>query len=155
MSVKDDFQAMICFIVGSGDMIHFWHDTWVGSTPFASQFPKLYRCTTEGSAMTSLYLSKVDNRVVWGPTFRRNLLKIEMTQLNLLLSLLEDVYVPLGRVDTRVWEGTVDGFISLKYFFSTSLTQLPRLPLPLRTSGSLRLLRGLWLSHGWPFLDAS
>lgn len=45
------------------------------------------------------------------------MLEIGAIQLNMLLSLLEDVYVPLGRVDRRVWEGTVDGSFTVKTFF--------------------------------------
>lgn len=92
-------------------MIRFWNYTRMGCLPL------VVLQNSDGPAMIRSYLSRVGNRVVWGPTFRRNLLEIGAIQLNMLLSLLEDVYVQLGRVDRRVWEGTIDGSFTVKTFF--------------------------------------
>lgn len=60
---------------------------------------------SDGPAMISSYLSRAGNRVAWGATFRRNLLEIGAIQLNMLLSLLEDVYRSMSH-----WAGLIGGY---------------------------------------------
>lgn len=61
--------------VGKGDIL-FWLDT-NGAKPLASQFTKLYRCTTDHFAAVSSYMTGIADQIVWEPIFRRNLTEIE------------------------------------------------------------------------------
>lgn len=68
------FYSLIRFRVGSAERIHFWLDPWVGSIPLASQFPTLFGCASDKSALVSDYLSSSVGQTVRGPICRRNLL---------------------------------------------------------------------------------
>lgn len=63
--LSDVFDSLVRFRVGSGERIHFWLDPWVGSTPLASQFPTLFGCASDKSALV---------KTVRCPICRRNLL---------------------------------------------------------------------------------
>ena len=42
MRVKDDFFSRGSFVVGNGETIRFWEDTWLGTSPLMNQYPLLY-----------------------------------------------------------------------------------------------------------------
>lgn len=42
MKVKDLFTSCSNMIVGNGNQIRFWEDSWMGNKPLCFQFPRLY-----------------------------------------------------------------------------------------------------------------
>lgn len=79
----------------------------MGSTALASQFPTLFGCASDKSALVGDYLSSSVGQTVRGPICRRNLLSGG------------DRYIPDEGVDRRVWEGSVDGSFLVASFFSS------------------------------------
>jgi hypothetical protein len=42
MASRDEFFECGAFILGDGNDIRFWEDTWLGEMPLSSQYPALY-----------------------------------------------------------------------------------------------------------------
>lgn len=77
MSIKDAFIAGMRYRVGLGDKIFFWYDIWVNDRPLASQFAGLYSSAGDHMAKVGDYMDVNAGQVLWGPTFRRNLIESE------------------------------------------------------------------------------
>ena len=70
---RDMLDQSICFRVGNGEIISFWHAVWVGESLLALQFPDLYRCARNCNAKVKDYLHNDPNSSQWWLIFRRNL----------------------------------------------------------------------------------
>jgi hypothetical protein len=47
MASRDEFFECGAFILGDGNDIRFWEDTWLGETPLSSQYPSLYNLVSQ------------------------------------------------------------------------------------------------------------
>ena len=81
LSTKANFMKNIRCQISLGEKIQFWLDVWVGNTPLAGLFPDLFRCVLDKEAKIINYLNRQGSgaKIVWGPTFRRNLKEIGKT----------------------------------------------------------------------------
>jgi hypothetical protein len=55
--VKDDLFKRGLFVVGDGMTKRFWEDSWLGDTPFASQYLSLYDIVRHKNVMVT-YVSQ-------------------------------------------------------------------------------------------------
>lgn len=99
LSFRASFDSMVHYRIGTEDRIRFWLDTWVEEASLASQFPNLFRCTRDVSAMVRDRFSKNGEQVVWNPIFRRNLGEGEIEDFAALLVVLDSVFIVDGRKD--------------------------------------------------------
>ena len=141
LSVLEPFTQSIRYHLGKGDRIRFWLDTWIKDSPLATQFPNLFRCAKIGKVLVSDYVEREEGRIRWGPTFRRNLSVVEETQFCSLLTLINDVYLPLDGWDSRIWPHSTDGSFSVASFMMLSTGRTLMLLLFLRCGRSRLLLR--------------
>lgn len=69
----------------------------------AIKLPELYRCATNTQSMVSSFFNRQGSQIVGGPSFRRNLNEREFSQFLSMIELLNDVFIPIDRLDKRVW----------------------------------------------------
>lgn len=55
---------------------------------------------------------------MWGSTFGRNLTKIEESQFQCLLGILDGIYIPNDSIDKWIWARTTGNEFSVASFFS-------------------------------------
>ena len=53
MKVKQALFNRTKFVVGNGTCTRFWEDTWLSETPFALQYPSLYRIVQRRDALVA------------------------------------------------------------------------------------------------------
>ena len=63
------------------------------------------------------YADQVGGENIWGPIFRRNLSVMEDGQFCSLLTLIDDVYIPVEGKDLRIWSCSTDGCFSVASCF--------------------------------------
>lgn len=66
-SIKDSFAAHIKFGVGLGDIIFFYHDTWLVIVRL------LISCVSDYQAIVRDYMDKDVSQVLWGSYFQKKL----------------------------------------------------------------------------------
>ena len=118
-SPKDTFAQSICYRVGNGEKISFWHNAWVGVSSLADQYPDLYRCARNYKAWIRDYLDTNSNRNLLCPIFRKNLYEAEEAHLLSLLEVLNGIDIAGEGQDSRSWGPSKDGTFSVSSFFST------------------------------------
>lgn len=71
------FSRFLSIRVGNGESIWFWEDIWVGNSPFAKDFPGLYKVVnSHGFSITLLACSSL-GPIAWNLSFTRNLTEKE------------------------------------------------------------------------------
>lgn len=68
---KNLFNTNIYFRIESGERILFYHDTWIGGNPLASQFSELFLCVKDRQAKVSCYMDRVGSQIQWRMAVRR------------------------------------------------------------------------------------
>ena len=116
LASKEMFSKNIRYCVGKGDKVFFWRDPWVGEAPLAISFPNLFNCATNQIAKVIDYLERIDDRVVWGPIFRRNLNEVEEAQFTEMMKLIRNVFIPKNGADRRVWTASTNGMFSVAFY---------------------------------------
>ena len=101
LSVKKLLMENIKYQTGMGEIFLFWKDQWAGDRTVAAQFPDLFNCAMDKDAKVKSYMS------------RRHLKDQEESQFISLLNLLNDMYIPESREDTKVWTASKDGSFSV------------------------------------------
>eukprot|EP00268_Persea_americana_P005238 TRINITY_DN11759_c0_g1_i1.p1 TRINITY_DN11759_c0_g1~~TRINITY_DN11759_c0_g1_i1.p1 ORF type:complete len:192 (+),score=29.59 TRINITY_DN11759_c0_g1_i1:2619-3194(+) len=112
----------IKYKIGSGEMILFWKDWWVGDRTLGAQFPGPFNCAKDMEAEVKAYMARIGDQVVWSPTLRRNLKDNKESQVILLLN---GMFNPKNGEDERVLTASKDGTFSISSFFS-AITNKPR-----------------------------
>ena len=71
---RDLFFHHIELVLGQGDKILFWHDSWCGMTPLKTLFPVLFSCSSDKSASLASLLSRSGegDSCVWNFSFIRD-----------------------------------------------------------------------------------
>ena len=120
--VKRLFMENIRYQIGSGERTLLWKDRWASERELCAQFPDLFRCAQDKEATVSSHVSAIGGRVVWGPTFRRNLKDNEEFQFIGLLNSLDSLIIQNSRADARVWIASKNGSFSVSSFFKAILS---------------------------------
>ena len=94
----------------------------MGDRPLSVEFPDLFRCASNQLAKVGDYMVSNNNRISWGPTFRRTLRESDVANLFCLLQMLEHIFIPQEGRDCRVWIPSQDGVFSVSLFFSAIST---------------------------------
>jgi hypothetical protein len=69
MRVKEKFFNCGNFVIGRGDTVRFWEDTWLGDSPLAHQYPSLYGIVQRKHVMIDTVLNSTPINV----SFRRRI----------------------------------------------------------------------------------
>ena len=81
-----------------GNTTRFWVESWIGSTPLASLFPRLYKVSLyTNSLIAPLVCWNSSNSYSWVLSFRRDLNDREIGEFVGLMNLVGNV--PLSRTD--------------------------------------------------------
>lgn len=113
--IKDLIAANVRYKVGSREDVFFWLDVWEGDRPFAEEFPSLFRCTSNQLAKVKDNMERNNDHTVWTAIFRRHLREDER-ELLLLLGALNQVFIPEGGEDRKVWAPSKEGHKSYPNF---------------------------------------
>ena len=63
------------------------------------------------------YLERIEDWVVWGPIFRRNLNEVEKAQSRETTRLIGNIFIPKNGTNGRVWITSTNGMFSVAYLF--------------------------------------
>lgn len=88
MLVKESFDANIKFRFRDGKRLLFWADLWVGNSPLAAQFPRLYAYAKDRLAKACDYMILDGDCIQWGPIFIWDLVESEEVEFFSLLEAL-------------------------------------------------------------------
>ena len=116
MYAKESFMEQIRYRVGTGDIILFWLDNWIGDRALAIQFPDIYNCAADKKAKIHCYMERFGDHYGWNPILRRNLKDNKLDQYKSLLNLLSGAQIQEG-VDVRRCDASEQGSFSVKSFF--------------------------------------
>lgn len=103
--------------LGQATRFFFWLDKWVGNLPLALQFSLLFKCAKNSDTKGIDYYERMGDQVIWGPIFRRNLTEIEQEFIDL-INTLQNVHLPEGGEDGRLWLALKDHSFSAASFFA-------------------------------------
>ena len=76
----------------------------------------MFRAASQ-SAKVIDYLERIDDRIVWGPIFRRNLNEVEAAQFREMMTLIGNIFVPNNGKDRRVFSTSTNGMFSVASLF--------------------------------------
>ena len=69
----DKFVENTKLLVGKGDRIRFWEDSWVGNSPLKESFPRLYRLSNNHNMLIQSVVSWYSHsNHSWDLNFSRN-----------------------------------------------------------------------------------
>ncbi|XP_077222175.1 uncharacterized protein LOC143856017 [Tasmannia lanceolata] len=103
LRVSHEFNKGIRFKVYMGDRIWFWLDAWCSVVPLMELFPDLFVVASHKEAFVAECFDRVNCKVVWNPSFRRNFFDREVDSISQLLGLIEGYYIKRCGVDKRIW----------------------------------------------------
>ncbi|XP_057452783.1 uncharacterized protein LOC130744629 [Lotus japonicus] len=105
-----------CFcVVGSGNRINFWHDSWATTKALALLYPRLYAMVLHKHALVSELGSFSGGTWNWQIEFRRNFFDWEVQLFDEFLARIKAV-VPAMDEDHLLWLGDQNGYYSVKVF---------------------------------------
>ena len=112
MRSKAAFFNRSNFVVGNGNTTRFWEDSWLGGTPLALQYPRLYNIVQRKEAFIGTILGSVPLNI----QFRRTLVGQRWDDwLHLVHRLMEVDLSDLS--DTLNWKLSVSGVFSVKSMY--------------------------------------
>jgi len=106
------------FMVGNGEKIRFWEDTWLKEGKLKTLFPRLFSLSRKKITSISCFVNIQETPLNWDFGFRRNLSEIEIVEVANLLEILGRVRLCSSRLDKRIWEIEDHGMFSCKSFRS-------------------------------------
>jgi hypothetical protein len=66
MKAKDEFFARDEFIIGDGESVRFWEDTWLGNRPLAVQYPSLFNIVRHKNVPVASVLAQAPLNIEFG-----------------------------------------------------------------------------------------
>lgn len=100
----------------------FWKDKWLGDAPSETLFPTLFSLANNKEATVKDCFEIINDKVVWGPTFRLQMDDWMVEDLIWLLKLLSNVFVVDRGINRRIWELDPHGNFSVSSFSKVLLT---------------------------------
>lgn len=98
--VRDKFYLGMPFLVGNGEKIRFWIDTWLGDIPLKLRFPRIFaRCRDPNIMMICDYWDGEE----WGMDFRTTFGPTELAEWEELLDQLSNTQLN-NADDKAVWK---------------------------------------------------
>ncbi|KAL6332087.1 hypothetical protein AAG906_020768 [Vitis piasezkii] len=125
--VSQEFSKFTQFVVGDGEIIWFWEDSWWGDQPLGVQYPKLFRVVTDKNIHISSIFGST-RPFSWNSNFRRNLSDFEIKDLEGLMQSLDCLHLSPSVSDMRSWSLSPSGLFTVKSFF-LALSQFSGFPL--------------------------
>jgi hypothetical protein len=116
---RDLFFQHIEMILGQGNRILFWHDSWCGMTPLKSLFPVMFSCSSDKSASLASLLSRSGegaNRV-WNFSFIRDFNDWEMDEVLTFFNLIHSKIPRHEGPDVMKWTLRQHGRFGAKSFY--------------------------------------
>lgn len=109
------FWKGVCFIAPTlerhiryraytGEDVLFWLDKWLGEAPLVNVFPALYSFVANKQATVKDCYEFIQNKIIWGPQFRRDLEDWMVDGWMSLMILLGSLFVQGQGNDQRIWE---------------------------------------------------
>ncbi|XP_077215858.1 uncharacterized protein LOC143850501 [Tasmannia lanceolata] len=141
LSMRQEFRQGIRVKVSSGDCIRFWLDVWCAKEPLGDLFPDLLLVASSKEDLVCECFDRVDDRVIWRPSFRRNVFDRELNSISQLLKLIEGCYIKRSGSDRRIWIwNSSDSFTSKSFYFRC---------LPMNEDSQPRFVSVFNLWEGW------
>jgi hypothetical protein len=88
---KNWFVDSVTRKVGNGNDTYFWSSKWIGATPLALVFPRLYSLSNQKEKVVSDFIVSQDGRRSWNFLWRRNLFIWEEDLVNNLVNILDSL----------------------------------------------------------------
>jgi hypothetical protein len=109
--------------VGNGVGTSFWNSNWVGGTPLAVVFPRLYSLSIQKEGTVCDFLLEDGDTRLWNFLWRRSLFQWEEVLVLRLREVLE--FVALNSEEDRwVWVPDLDGSFSVKSAYNLLVKEL-------------------------------
>ncbi|XP_071688703.1 uncharacterized protein [Rutidosis leptorrhynchoides] len=108
------FSNSFVKVIGNGSGTSFWHDTWVGDTPFSCKFKRLFKL--EANPNVTVADRWVRNEVGWEGNWDWVRSPSRRTELELedLKELLRDCVLIMDKCDSWRWESSTNSLFSTK-----------------------------------------
>ena len=98
------FDQNVEWKVGSGFIIKFWEDTWIGLDPLKLRFPRLYGNSILKDKVIKEFGKWENNKWEWGVKWRRKWFQWELPQVDEFENLIQQVSVNKESVDSWFWK---------------------------------------------------
>ncbi|KAK1280259.1 hypothetical protein QJS04_geneDACA017687 [Acorus gramineus] len=99
-----NFEKGIRWDVGTGDMVRFWQDVWVGDVALLLRFPSIFEIAREKEGFVNQFCVGRGDGGYWDIQVERRLQGDEVDGYLSLLELLHGVSVVNGARDTVIWQ---------------------------------------------------
>ena len=117
MRIKPEFLRWGKFKLGSGSLIRFWEDTWLGNEPLKNQYSALYNIVRKKSALVSSALCSIPLNV----SFRRSLVANNLLSWHQLVARVMDIQLQ-DQSDSFVWSLQQNGLFSVRSMYRAITT---------------------------------
>jgi len=111
------FRNFVCFEVGNGSHISFWHDWWCGDGSLKQCFTALFSIVRNKDAMVVDNLAVHNGVIQWNVLFTR---QIQDWEMDMALSFFDRLYSILarhGKGDRLVWNPSKKGLFEVRSFY--------------------------------------
>jgi len=119
----DNFYNFVCFEVGDGYNVRFWHDIWCGDSLLKLCYPALFNIARYKDAWVVDNLFVQDRVAQWNGVFMR---LVQDWEVEMVLSFYECLYsLPIrhGAEDRLVWSLSKWGHFEVKSFYKVLASQ--------------------------------
>lgn len=141
--------------MGCGNIIRFWIDPWISSTPLGSRFPRLFNLSDLKEVVLGFFSSPSD----WNLHLWRNHRDPKIQEYAELSAILQQFQALVTRNDSRIWTISPSGIFSVSSFFSTISSNPVGPPFPYNpiwfSLSPSKVQEFLWKIAMWPYLDVS
>ncbi|XP_045831669.1 uncharacterized protein LOC123923074 [Trifolium pratense] len=108
------FKSNMCNVLGSGNLIHFWQERWLGHESFMNLFPQLYAKSLQPDAPIAAFGSWSDDNWTWSFDWVVELARDDMDAATEMSILLADIRPKKECLDHRKWLMNHAGMFTVK-----------------------------------------
>ncbi|KAK1302848.1 hypothetical protein QJS10_CPB12g00613 [Acorus calamus] len=103
LGMSEGFLDAVRWQVGDGEQTKFWNDAWVSDTILKHHFPGLFNKACDKDSVVNRFWSMVEGGGHWNVRFRGRFGEEDVLQFTELLSLLNEVHLSVGVLDSVIW----------------------------------------------------